>query len=131
MTRINAAARPDPTEEQEQIWVFQWAAMNLGVYPELEFLYHVPNGGMRSKAEAGRFKAAGVKAGVPDLCLPVARQGFHGLYIEMKRAHGGRRSIQQMRWMDALAANGYRVELCRGWEETVDVLKDYLGRRRR
>jgi hypothetical protein len=30
---------------------------------------HVPNGGRRSKAEAGAFKAMGVRAGVPDLLI--------------------------------------------------------------
>ena len=31
--------------------------------------FHPPNGGARSKAEAGIFKAMGVKAGVPDLII--------------------------------------------------------------
>lgn len=32
------------------------------------FWFHVPNGGNRSKAEGGKLKAQGAKAGVPD-CL--------------------------------------------------------------
>lgn len=36
------------------------------VAPDLVF-FHVPNGGKRSKSEAGRFKAMGVLAGVADL----------------------------------------------------------------
>lgn len=64
---------PVPTEAQEQMTLFSWAAMQSGKYPELNLLYHVPNGGSRHKAEAGRLRAEGVKAGVPDLCLPVAR----------------------------------------------------------
>ena len=68
-----------PTESVEQQSLFRWAAYQSGKYPELKLLYHVPNGGSRNKAEAGRFKAEGVKAGVPDLCLPVPRGEFHGL----------------------------------------------------
>lgn len=52
--------------------------------------YHIPNGGLRSKREAARMKGQGVRPGVPDLCIPVARRGYHSLYIEMKAAEGGR-----------------------------------------
>lgn len=38
--------------------------------------FHVPNGGSRSAAEGGRFKAIGVKAGVPDLVF-LAYQRFY------------------------------------------------------
>lgn len=43
---------PVPTEAQEQMTLFSWAAMQSGKYPELNLLYHVPNGGSRHKAEA-------------------------------------------------------------------------------
>ena len=36
---------PVPTEAQEQMTLFSWAAMQSGKYPELNLLYHVPNGG--------------------------------------------------------------------------------------
>lgn len=71
-------------EDTEQMGVIDWANWNTGRFPELKLLFHVPNGGKRNAAEAARFKAMGVKAGVPDLCLPVARGGYAGLYIEMK-----------------------------------------------
>lgn len=48
---------PVPTEAQEQMTLFSWAAMQSGKYPELNLLYHVPNGGSRHKAEAGRLRA--------------------------------------------------------------------------
>lgn len=41
----------------------------------------VPNGGKRSKAEAGRLKAEGVKSGVPD--LTVVHDGmYYGLEVK-------------------------------------------------
>lgn len=91
---------PVPTEAQEQVTLFSWAAVQ--AIPELALLYHIPNGGSRHKAEAARLRAEGVRAGVPDLCLPVPRGGFHGLYIELKRLRGGRLSEQQRAWLDAL-----------------------------
>lgn len=53
-----------------------------------DWIYHIPNGGGRSKAEGGIFKAMGVKAGVHDLFLmvPVATRvgSFCGAYFELK-----------------------------------------------
>ena len=117
---------PAPTESAEQQCLFRWAAYQSGRFPELDLLYHVPNGGSRKKAEAGRFRAEGVKAGVPDLCLPVARGGFHGLYIELKRQRGGRASDNQVEWLDALSKQGYQVALCRGWETAAETILKYL-----
>lgn len=115
-----------PTESQEQQCLFRWAAYQSAFLPELDMLYHVPNGGSRRKSEAGRFRAEGVKAGVPDLCLPVARGGYHGMYIELKRQKGGRTSPEQERWMKALKEQGYFVVLCEGWEAAAKLIMFYL-----
>ena len=42
-------------------------------------------------------KRQGVKAGVPDICLPVARNGYHGLYIELK-AGKNKATKNQEKW---------------------------------
>ena len=115
-----------PKEGQEQATLMNWAAMHKDVYPELALLFHIPNGGGRSKAEAGRFKAEGVKAGVPDLMLPVARGEYHGLFIELKRLDGGTVSKAQKEWIRDLNAQGYRAEVCKGWEAASRVIRDYL-----
>ena len=116
-----------PKEGEEQATLFSWASMQSWKYPELALLFHVPNGGARNKAEAGRFKAEGVKAGVPDLCLPVPRGDRHGLFIEMKRRDGGTVSKEQKEWLARLTEQGYRAEVCKGWEEAARVIEDYLG----
>lgn len=92
-------------------------------------MYHVPNGGSRNKIEAARLRAQGVKSGVPDLCLPVARGGNHGLYIELKRRRGGRISEEQVRWIDGLLEQGYAAAICKGWQEAASVIIDYLQRK--
>ena len=53
--------------------------------PEDAVWFHPPNGGARSKAEAGIFKAMGVKAGVPDIIV-VYRGRM--IAIELKAAGG-------------------------------------------
>ena len=115
-----------PEEEVEQTCLFRWAAYSLGAHPKLKLLHAIPNGGKRSKSEAARMKAAGVKAGVPDMFLPVARGGSHGLYIELKRIKGGRVSAEQLAWMEELTREGYTCAVCHGWEEARKVIQTYL-----
>lgn len=115
-----------PTEEQEQAAVIEWAAYSQGKFPELRYLMHIPNGEERHPAVAAKLKKMGVKPGVPDLFLPVARGGWHGLFIEMKRKHGGRLSEKQVEWLKALEAERYCAVVCAGAEEACDTIMQYL-----
>ena len=115
-----------PTESAEQKLLFEWAAYQGGRYPALSLLLHIPNGGARRKSEAARMSAEGVRAGVPDLCLPVARGGYHGLFIELKRTRGGRVSPEQTRWIRNLNDQGYYAAVCIGWENASQLLLAYL-----
>ena len=102
---------PTPRESDEQETLMEWADMESGARPELALLFHIPNGGSRNEIEALHLRRQGVKPGVPDLCLPVARGGCHGLYIELKRREGGRVRANQSAWLIALRAQGYAVEV--------------------
>lgn len=97
-----------------------------GARPELKLLYHIPNEGKRSRAGGARMVAEGLKKGVPDICLPVARGESHGLYIELKRERSGKPTPDQLAWMEALMAQGYAVSLCHGWLAASQVILDYL-----
>ena len=119
-------ATPVPSESVEQQRLFLWAGMQSGKYPCLTLMYHIPNEGKRSRATGGRLRAEGLKAGVPDICLPVARGGCHGLYIELKRQHGGLLLPAQAEWMEKLKAQGYQVALCHGWEAASEIILEYL-----
>lgn len=120
-----------PTEAEEQAALFQWAGLMQGQYPELKLLHHIPNGGYRNKREAASLQREGVKAGVPDICLPVASNGCHGLYIELKRRKGGRLSPSQACWMEQLQKQGYQVAVCYGWEEAKTIILRYLKNTKR
>ena len=119
--------RWEPSESDEQICVFEWAAVMQPKVPELQLLFHIPNGGYRNKATAARMKAEGVKAGVPDLFLPVARNGAHGLFIEMKKRKGGKVREEQYTWGKALTFEGYQFTICRGADDAIGCICDYLG----
>lgn len=116
-----------PIEDTEQTMVMRWAAGQEHEWPELALLFHVPNGGFRGRKAGAQMKRLGAKPGVPDLALPVARGGFHGLFIEMKRMQDGTVSRDQREWHARLTEQGYLVSTCRGYEEAVCVLRDYLA----
>ena len=115
-----------PLEEIEQEHVFLWASMEERAYPELAMLYAIPNGGKRAIKTAVALKKQGVKRGVPDMCLPVSRGGYHGLYIELKRQKGGRVSDEQREWIAALNTQGYKAIICHGAEEAIEQIRGYL-----
>ena len=121
-----ARRNPIPHEANEQETLFRWAWFARGTHPELDLLYHIPNGGSRNRIEAANLKRQGVKAGVPDLCLPVARGKYHGLYIEMKYGKN-KTSESQNKWLSALQKQGYAATVCYGFEEARAVITKYLN----
>lgn len=114
------------SEATEQVRLMNWAKFYEKDFPELGLLYHVPNGGSRDRREAANLKAQGVKAGVPDLFLPVAKAGKYGLYIEMKWGKN-KTTEKQDWWIKQLREQGYAVEICRGADEAMDVIAEYMG----
>lgn len=123
--RIDSKRHNVQHEGEEQAALFDWAYLQRNTYPELDLLFHIPNGGSRNRLEAANLKRQGVKAGVPDLCLPVARGGFHGLYIEMKYEKNIP-TENQNEWMNALQNQGYAVAVCYSWEQASKVITDYF-----
>lgn len=113
------------TESGAQEMLFTWAMWQQEGRPELKLLYHVPNGGKRDARTGRALKRQGVKAGVPDLCLPVARGGYHGLYIELKVGKN-KTTRKQEEWINALRQQGYHVSVCYGWEEAKETIENYL-----
>ena len=113
------------SEDAEQEKVVCWAKLMSNAYPDLELLYHVPNGGSRNKAEASKLRRMGVRAGVPDLVLPVPRAGYAGLYIELKVGEN-RPSNSQKDWLEKLTIQGYQALVCYGGNEAIRALEQYV-----
>ena len=123
--------RLSATEDQEQSALFERIAVSVTQIPDLALLFHIPNGGHRSPRTAGMLKRQGVQPGVPDLILPVPRADCHGLWVEMKRtdARPSETKPAQTKWHEDLRRQGYRVEVCKGWEAAWLVLTQYLSER--
>ena len=115
------------SEHQEQVALFDWRDWVVNQQPDLALLHAIPNGGLRSPATAVRMKREGVLAGIPDVCLPVPRRGYHGFYLEMKRVRGGTIAENQKKIMAALKDRGYRVEVGHGFEQARAAIESYLG----
>ncbi|MGL4573572.1 MAG: VRR-NUC domain-containing protein [Burkholderiaceae bacterium] len=118
-------------EHEHQVALFRWAALAKQQHPDLGLLFAVPNGGARSKATAGKLKAEGVKAGVPDVVLPIPRNQYGACYIELKVPASagkakGRLSPEQRAMCESLRAAGNSVHVCWGWDQARDVLLEYL-----
>jgi VRR-NUC domain. len=96
-------------------------------YPKLSLLlFAIPNGGARSKIEAGIMKGEGVVAGVADLFLSAANVRYHGFYIEMKIGKG-KQTDKQEAFQLRVEKAGYRYEVCRNFEQFIDIINDYFS----
>lgn len=112
-------------EALEQSMLFQWCELQKGKYPMLSLLFAIPNGGSRHRLEAINLKKEGVKAGVPDLFLPVARRGYNGLFIELK--YGSNKATpKQKEWINNLNAQGYKAVVCNGFDEARLTIEEYI-----
>jgi hypothetical protein len=86
----------------------------------------IPNGGYRDIKEAARLKKEGVYRGVPDLFIPVAKQGFHGLWIEMKIKPNTLTEAQHKVRQELLNA-GYQHYVCYSFDEFMNIVKLYFS----
>jgi len=86
-------------------------------------IFAIPNGGARSKATAMQLKLEGVLPGVPDLYVPA-----WSLWVEMKRQKGGKLSDHQKGWIEYLEGLGHTVLVCKGCDDAIDQVNNYLAR---
>jgi hypothetical protein len=123
------------TEHDIQSALFAWAELASDRWPELKLMFAIPNGGKREKRQdkkgrwfsptAQKLKREGVKAGIPDIFLPCARGGSHGLFIEMK-APDGKVTPKQKRAQELLRRAGYAVIVCYSLESAATLITWYL-----
>lgn len=125
--------RPVDWEGNEQAVLIRWL---LGekmrgepVGQLYDAIYHVPNGGQRSKSTGAAMKRQGVKSGVSDLVVMDARGGWFGLYMEFKASppHTAVLAQSQHDWLALAEERGYCAVLAVGLEEAKRVLREYAA----
>ena len=87
-------------------------------------IVHIPNEGKRSVVTGAQLKAMGMQRGFPDLFVPLARMGYHGLFIEMKYGKG-KLSDPQREWLSRLNNEGYAVCVCYSADEAIGKINKY------
>lgn len=109
-------------EADAQMAVVAWC--RLQGYPH-DRLYAIENERKTlSPQQAGRRTKMGVRAGVCDLCLPIARHGFHGLYVEMKSPKGKTSEFQEQ-FIKEVLQEGYYATVCHSADEAIKILMNY------
>ena len=108
------------SEADEQIAVIEYCEL-LGIP-----VYHIPNEGKRSVYAGAKHKRQGLRKGVPDLCIPVAKGRYHSLYIEMK-AEGGKATREQADWIYLLRGQGMCAAVCEGARNAIGLIDEYMA----
>ena len=89
---------------------------------------HIAHGGRRTKAEAGIFKAMGLKPGIADIMIvagcTIAASGPRVYWIEIK-APGRDQSPAQIAFQQAMEARGCAYRVCWSFEEVKATLEDW------
>ena len=109
-----------PTEHQEQSLVVKYCTLKK--IP----IFHIPNGSYKSVTARTKSKQEGLKAGVPDLMIPVPNKNHHGLFIEMKRVKNSKVSVHQKQWIELLNKQGYKAIVCYGNKEAIQEIENYI-----
>lgn len=121
MARLKSIAAPLETHEQQAL--IQWCAVKGFPYNRI---FAIPNGSNKSPASAARHQREGLRAGVPDLFLPYPIADYSGLFIEMKRATGGKVSKEQLEELNKLRDSGYSAVVCFGLDEAMTAMRRYV-----
>jgi hypothetical protein len=131
------------TEHGEQSALFCWASMNLHLYPQLKWLHSSANGIFTDSGHKAKEKAAGMKNGISDICLPVSKWTLPGiiaprllhcgLYLEMKTRDKKRpndplagATKEQKEFGEFVQGQGYTFYVVYGWEDARDRILEYL-----
>lgn len=115
------------SEHAQQAALIAWCRMKpvIAAYPGIELLHSSLNGVKLTKAQAGKAKAAGMLAGVPDLLLPARRGPHTGLAIEMK--FGRNKPTEDQEWfLGRLRDEGWKTVVCWDWIDARNVIVEFL-----
>ena len=105
------------SEHSEQVGFVNWFRAK---YPHT-LIFAIPNGEKRSISVATRLKAEGVTRGIPDLYIPSCN-----LWVEMKRATGGRLSPDQKKVIEYLRSVGHTVIVGKGAGDASKQVLEFL-----
>lgn len=114
------------SELTEQIRVMTWCRAMEPYNSEYSLVYHIPNEGKRKQKTGSNLVKAGLKKGVPDICIPISRFNYNSLYIELKKDKESSISKEQIEWIRNLIIHNNAALVCTGADEAINVIKAYM-----
>ena len=133
-------SKRNQAEFHEQCKFYNWCVTHQDAeeLPDLDLIFAVPNGAHLAKGQGSKLIKEGMRKGVPDMCLPVPRAPFHGLWIEMKRPAikdykgkiiqtAGTSTEFQKKYKLRLDSLGYKVCVCYGKDEAKIAVLEYYN----
>ena len=115
-----------PSEHDEQVSLFQEMALRAKQDPRWGKAFAIPNGGLRNIIVAKKLKAEGVRAGTPDIFIPVPAGPYCGMFLEMKRRAGGVVSPEQWAFMNSMRPH-YFTAIGYGAADAIKRIADYFA----
>jgi hypothetical protein len=127
--------RKQPTEHQEQCALIEWARTRIPIWPEIEYIYSVPNGaklpykktrgGKRYSREANWLLKEGMLPGVSDIVVPAPRGVYHSLYLELKVGYN-KPTEKQLWFLNGVSQFGFATAVAWGFEQAKEIITAYM-----
>ena len=95
-------------------------------YPKARYCASLGGQYQPYQSQRNRARRTGYSKGFPDLFIYEARNGYHGLALEIKTI-GGRATIEQKEWIEALNERGFKAEVVKGLPAILNLIDGYMN----
>ena len=119
-----------PSEAAEHRALVKWMSYHQIVR---DYYCKMNNEGKRTAVQGFNLKLMGLRSGVSDLFVYYPSNGFHGLFLEIKRNKKYTPSemstptwLAQEKFMKQVKSVGYAAEFCYGFDEGKRIVEQYL-----
>lgn len=115
-------------EELEQTLFFDYCRTMATVKasPAYQLAFHIGNERKASIQRRMAMKRAGVRKGVPDICVPVANTKYNCLFIEMK-VKPNKVSPEQAQFLKQLNEVGCYAAVAWSGDQAIEILEKYIS----
>ena len=111
------------SEERLQSEVVKYISLQ---YPKVRYCASLGGQYQPFQSQRNRARRTGYSKGFPDLFVYEAKNGFHGLALEIKTIKG-RATKEQKEWIEALNERGYKAEVVKGLPAILDLIDSYMN----
>lgn len=121
MPRSSYLKSGELSEESIHKAIMQWVRQQPSI---AKLVLHFPNEGKRSARYGKLMKDLGMRPGVSDLFIPMARHDYIGAWIEIKTSKGIVSKEQSLFLQDMIRQN-YFIFVCRSIEMGIKIIQWY------